>query len=149
VLPPDFAQAVVKHWTCELKIDGALARLEIGRMRILWVLLATGLALVIGLAMYGIKMTHRVAGPLFKVGLYLNKMREGRFDKVYNLRKGDQLVDFYDHFKLAHAGIVRMQQEDIEQLRVAIAAADAAGAGELPAVKELRELLRRKEKSIE
>ena len=54
---------------------------------------------MLGLAVYGIKMTHKVAGPLFKVSLYLAKMRDGRFDKVYNLRKGDQLVDFYEHFK--------------------------------------------------
>ena len=37
---------------------------------------------MLGLAVYGIKMTHKVAGPLFKVSLYLAKMRDGRFDKV-------------------------------------------------------------------
>ena len=70
---------------------------------------------MLGLAIYGIKMTHKVAGPLFKVSLYLAKMRDGRFDKVYNLRKGDQLVDFYEHFKTAHAGVVQLEQDDIEQ----------------------------------
>ena len=49
------------------------------------VLMGTGLLLMVGLALYGIKMTHKVAGPLFKVSLYLAKMRDGRFDKVYNL----------------------------------------------------------------
>jgi hypothetical protein len=94
-------------------------------------------------------MTHRVAGPLFKVSLYLTKMREGRFDKVYNLRKGDQLVEFYDHFKLAHGGIVAMQHDDIARLAQVIAAAEAAGLGQHPAIAELRELARRKEKSVE
>ena len=116
---------------------------------LLWAMIATGIALVIGLALYGIKMTHRVAGPLFKVGLYLHKMRDGRFDKVYNLRKGDQLVDFYDQFKAAHGGIVTMQQDDIARIAQVIAAADAAGLGHHPAVAELRELSARKEKSIE
>jgi len=37
----------------------------------------------IGRAVYGIKMTHKVAGPLFKITLYLNKMRDGRLDKVW------------------------------------------------------------------
>jgi len=149
MLPPEYALTVVKHWTCELKIDAAIEGLDRGRMRILWVLIATGLILVFGLAAYGIKTTHKVAGPLFKVGLYLKKMRDGRFDKVYNLRKGDQLVEFYEHFKHAHAGVVKMQEADIERLRAVIAAAEAAGAGEGPAVGELRELLARKEKSIE
>jgi hypothetical protein len=118
-------------------------------MRILYVLIATGLILVFGLAGYGIKMTHRVAGPLFKVQLYLAKMRDGRFDKVYNLRKGDQLVAFYDHFKQAHAGVVALEKSDIERLKKTIAAAEGAGAGEHPSIVELRAMLERKEKSVE
>lgn len=148
-LPPDFADRVTAHWACELRQVATYHRLERGRMRILWAMIATGIALVIGLALYGIKMTHRVAGPLFKVGLYLHKMRDGRFDKVYNLRKGDQLVDFYDQFKAAHGGVVAMQQDDIARIAQVIAAADAAGLGQHPAVAELRELSARKEKSIE
>ena len=85
---------------------------------------------MLGLALYGIKMTHKVAGPLFKVSLYFAKMRDGRFDKVYNLRKGDQLVDFYDHFKPAHAGVVQMEKDDIERIKAMIAAAEAAGIGD-------------------
>jgi hypothetical protein len=148
-LPPDLADQVVAHWTCELRQVGKFDRLENDRVRIQWAMIATGLLLVIGLAAYGLKMTHRVAGPLFKVSLYLTKMRAGRFDKVYNLRKGDQLVEFYDHFKLAHDGIVAMQRDDIAQLTRVIAAAEAAGAGGHPAVAELRDMLARKEKSVE
>jgi hypothetical protein len=148
-LPPDFADRATAHWACELRQAATYERLERGRMHILWAMIATGVALVIGLALYGIKMTHRVAGPLFKVGLYLHKMRDGRFDKVYNLRKGDQLVDFYDQFKAAHGGIVAMQQDDIARIAQVIAAADAAGLGQHPAIAELRELSARKEKSIE
>ncbi len=148
-VPADYVASIVKHWTCRLKNDAAKRNLESGRDRILWVLLGTGLLLVLGLAAYGIKMTHKVAGPLFKVSLYLNKMRDGRLDKVYNLRKGDQLIDFYEHFRHAHAGIVKMQQTDIERVRAVIAAAEAAGAGDDPAVRELRELVARKERSIE
>jgi len=148
-LPPDFADRATAHWACELRQAATYEKLERGRMHILWAMIATGVVLVIGLALYGIKMTHRVAGPLFKVGLYLHKMRDGRFDKVYNLRKGDQLVDFYEHFKAAHGGIVAMQQDDIARIAQVIAAADAAGLGQHPAIAELRELSARKEKSIE
>lgn len=148
-LPKDYAELVTKHWTCELLQAGRFERLEHGRMRILWAMILTGLLLVLGLAAYGLKMTHRVAGPLFKVGLYLSKMRGGRYDKVYNLRKGDQLVQFYDHFKAAHGGVVKMQRDDIARIVEVIAAAEAAGAGQHPAIAALRELLARKEKSVE
>jgi hypothetical protein len=147
-VPNDYADLVVAHWTCELRQAGAIDALEVNRMRILWVLIATGMALMLGLAMYGIKMTHRVAGPLFKVSLYLAKMRDGRFDKVYNLRRGDQLVDFYEHFKAAHAGIVKLEREDIDHIKAVIDAATAAGAGDHESVVELKKALERKEKSL-
>jgi hypothetical protein len=149
VLPPDLADRFVAHWTCEIRQAATFDRLERGRLRILWAMIVTGVFLVLGLAVYGIKMTHRVAGPLFKVTLYLSRMREGRYDKVYNLRKGDQLVEFYDHFKLAHGGVVAMQQADIDRISSVIAAAEASGVGEHAAIVELREMLARKEKSIE
>ncbi|HEY1557533.1 MAG TPA: hypothetical protein VGF94_22025 [Kofleriaceae bacterium] len=148
-VPNDYADTVVKHWTCEMRQAGAIDSLERGRHLILWVLLATGIVLSLGLAVYGIKMTHRVAGPLFKVSLYLAKMRDGRFDRVYNLRKGDQLVDFYDHFKTAHAGVVKLEKDDVEQIKAVIAAAEAAGVGDHEAVAELKKALARKEKSLE
>jgi hypothetical protein len=148
-VPEDYGQKVVAHWTCEMTLGGKINQLERGRMLILWVLIGTGLLLIAGLAVYGIKMTHKVAGPLFKVSLYLAKMRDGRFDKVWNLRKGDQLVDFYEHFKTAHAGIVQMEKDDIAKLRAVVAAAEAAGAGEDPKIVEMREIIARKEKAIE
>jgi hypothetical protein len=148
-VPPDFGDRVLAHWICEFRQAGTFERLERGRARILLAMIITGVLLVVGLAFYGIKMTHRVAGPLFKVSLYLSKMRGGRYDKVYNLRKGDQLVEFYDHFKLAHGGVVAMQQADITRLAELLAAAEAGGFGQHPAVVTLRELMARKEKSIE
>jgi hypothetical protein len=148
-VPNDYGDRVVAHWQCELRQGGAIDRLERGRMHILYVLIGTGLLLMLGLAAYGIKMTHKVAGPLFKVSLYLAKMRDGRFDKVYNLRKGDQLVDFYEHFKTAHAGVVKLEREDVAELKAVIAAAQAAGAGDHEAVAELKKVVERKEKSLE
>ena len=148
-VPPEFGAKVIGHWTCEMRLRGQLHDLARGRERILWVLIATGLLLTLGLAAYGIKMTHKVAGPLFKVSLYLAKMRDGRLDKVWNLRKGDQLVEFYDHFRTAHAGVVKLEHDDIAQVKAVIAAAEGAGAGDHAAVVELRELLARKEKAVE
>ncbi len=147
-LPTDYADRIVEHHLCKMRQQGSIAALERGRVRIMWFLVGTGLLLMLGLGLYGIKMTHRVAGPLFKVSLYFAKMRDGRLDKVYNLRKGDQLVDFYEHFKSAHSGVVNMEKQDIEQLKATIAAAEAAGVGN-DSLAELRSLLARKEKSLE
>jgi len=148
-IPADFEDRIIKHWTCELAQAGALDQLEHGRWVILWVLVGSGFMLAFGLAVYGIKTTHRVAGPLFKVRLYFAKMRDGRFDTVYNLRRGDQLVQFYNHFKAAHAGVVGLEKADIERITAVIKAAEAAGAGEHESIVQLREILARKEKALE
>ena len=148
-VPADYTDRVVAHWACTMRNAGRIDDLETGRLRILWVLVATGLVLVLGLAVYGIKMTHRVAGPLFKVSLYLAKMKDGRYDKVWNLRKGDQLVSFYEHFKGGHAGVVTIEKSDIEQIKAVIVAAKDAGVGDHDAVKELEALVARKEKALE
>jgi hypothetical protein len=153
-VPPDFAQEVAAHFECELRQAAKLDDLDAGRRTILYVLLVSCTVLVLGLAIYGIKMTHKVAGPLYKISLYMGKMRDGRYDKVYNLRKGDQLVDFYEHFKSAHAGVVELEHADIARLKAALAAAEAAGiAGSSPevdaALSDLRGILARKEKSLE
>ena len=152
--PPDFADMATQKWACEMRHDGAVAGLHAGRTRILMVLILSGIVLVLGLTIYGIKMTHKVAGPLYKVQLYLAKMREGRLDRVYNLRKGDQLVEFYEHFKAGHNGVVKMEQADIERLKAVLAVVDKDPAKfESPElaerVAELRSMLARKEKSIE
>ncbi len=148
-LPKDYADRIVSHHICEMRQAGQLDSLDAGRMRILWVLIGTGLLLMVGLGIYGIKMTHKVAGPLFKVTLYLAKMRDGRYDKVWNLRKGDQLMDFYEHFKSAHAGVVTMEKDDIERIKATIAAADEAGIGDHETIAEMKTLLARKEKALE
>jgi len=154
VLASDYAEQVALRWACELVQAHRIRDIEAGRRNILYFLITVGVVLATGLFAYGIVMTHKVAGPLFKIRLYFKKMREGRYDQVYDLRKGDQLVDFYAHFKHAHAGVVALERADVDRLRATLAAIDRAGtAGTSPevdaAVAELREILTRKEKSLE
>jgi hypothetical protein len=152
-MPPEYPAQFTAQWICTIEHSAQVEDLRAGRNRIFYVLLATGLFLVLALAFYGIKTTHKVAGPLYKVTLYFQKMRDGRYDKVWPLRKGDQLVAFYDHFRQAHAGVVKMEETDVERLRAILEAADAHNLkGKSPeidaALDELREALARKEKSL-
>ncbi|MEZ4358748.1 MAG: hypothetical protein R3B48_01095 [Kofleriaceae bacterium] len=147
----EFAKRVAAHRACEARQAGLIKDLESRRRDIGWVLLASGLLLCGGLAVYGIKMTHRVAGPLYKIGLYFGQMREGRYRPVYPLRKGDELTEFYEHFKAAHAGVVQAETTDIERMRAVVAAAGAGPhAPEVAgALKELQAMIERKEQALE
>lgn len=60
-------------------------------------LAAIGISVV--LAGYVIVMTHRVAGPLYKIGRYFDQMANGRFSVVTPLRKGDLLRSTYADFQ--------------------------------------------------
>ena len=155
--PPPSAEEQARmnaaHAACEASIDRKLDAIEHNRSMIVLVLIVSGVLLTVGLALFGIKMTHKVAGPLHKVTLYLAKLRDGRYDKVYDLRKGDQLVEFYEHFKHAHAGVVTMEQADVERIKAALDAAVADGVLDRSpeaktAAAALRTVLERKEASL-
>ncbi|HET6612462.1 MAG TPA: hypothetical protein VFG83_10745 [Kofleriaceae bacterium] len=155
-LPPGFVEDIVRYRTCRLGLSGQIESLRHGQRLIGWFLLTVGILLTLGITFAGIKMSHHIAGPLYKVTLYLDKIKAGRYDTVYNLRKGDQLVGFYDRFKGAHAGIRGMEADDLARYREVIAAAEAEGANlaarspELSAaLDELRRICARKEKSLD
>jgi hypothetical protein len=88
---------------------------------LLLTLIAFGFVLSLVLAGYGIVLTHKVAGPLYKITNHLDKIRDGKLGVVYNLRKGDQLVDFFEHFKGAHDALRARTEEDIALLDRALA----------------------------
>jgi hypothetical protein len=106
-------------------------------------LIGFGLALCVVLTVYGIVMTHKVAGPLYKVSLHLDKMRDGKLGVVYNLRKGDELVDFFAHFKAAHDALRHQTEGDIALLDKAIGAVGAS-----PVAEELKAAKKAKEESL-
>lgn len=108
---------------------------------LVWSLIGFGLLLAMILSAYGIVLTHKVAGPLFKVTTYLDRMRDGKLGVIYNLRKGDELVEFFEHFKRAHETLRKLAEEDIEVIDKVIAA-----VGDAPIAADLRAL---KEKKIE
>jgi hypothetical protein len=149
---PDPA-ALAAFAACKRDYGINLARIEASRDRIIIALLVTGVLLVIGLTAYGLKMTHRVAGPLHKVTVYLDQLRAGRYEPLHNLRRGDQLGEFYDHFKLAHAGVRRLDELDVTVLKAALGAAEQAGlAARSPeldaAMAEMRTILAEKEAAL-
>ena len=65
---------------------------------------------------YGIVLTHKIAGPLFKVGRYMTDVKEGKLGPVYNLRKGDQLQEFFEVYKGMHNALRERQREELALL---------------------------------
>ena len=105
---------------------------------LIYEMVGLGLGLVVILSAYLVIMTHKVAGPLFKVSTYFEQMAEGRLGVVTPLRRGDMLQDFFGEFKAMHESLRAHAQADVTALEQALTAlrdargeADAAGRGKL------------------
>jgi methyl-accepting chemotaxis protein len=92
-------------------------------------MVGVGLGLVIILSLYLVLMTHKVAGPLFKVSMYFDRMADGRLGKVTPLREGDLLQDFFATFKGMHESVRDRAVADAELMERAAKALRASAAG--------------------
>jgi hypothetical protein len=102
---------------------------------LIYEMVALGFGLVIILSAYLVIMTHKVAGPLFKVSMYFDHMAEGRLGTVTPLRRGDMLQDFFGDFKDMHEALRAHSLADLATMEQALAAlrdgTDAATRGKL------------------
>jgi hypothetical protein len=81
-------------------------------------MIAVGLGLAGILTFFLMVMTHKVAGPLFKISMYFERMAAGRLSNVTPLRDGDMLQTFYGEFSAAHHAVRAQQTEDVAQMVV-------------------------------
>jgi hypothetical protein len=95
------------------------------------------LVILIGFA--GILVTHKVAGPIFKMKRQINAVGEGRLAVPGKLRKGDELVHFFETFETMVRNLRRRQEVEIEKLDRAISTLEPkAEPGELEPLYQLR-----------
>src|SRR5262249_31627764 len=83
----------------------------IGQQRTMLITLTTALTLLcvlIGFA--GIIVTHKVAGPIYKMKRQIRDVGEGHLRIPNKLRKGDELVDFFEAFETMVINLRSRQQ---------------------------------------
>jgi methyl-accepting chemotaxis protein len=76
--------------------------------------------LVLGIGAAGIFVTHKVAGPIFKMKRHLREVSQGKLDVPWGLRKGDELVDFFEAFREMVVSLRNRRDADIEHLDKAL-----------------------------
>ncbi len=86
---------------------------------LMYKMVGVGVGLVVILSLYLLIMTHKVAGPLYKVSLYFDKMAQGKLGKVTALRDGDMLQEFYTNFREMHDALRLRAQADVLALESA------------------------------
>lgn len=101
--------------------------------------------LVVGIGLAGIVVTHKVAGPIFKMKKHLGEVSEGKYQVPWSLRKGDELVEFFEAFRTM---VVALRDEREAHMKVIQSAVEDLG-DEKPEVKEsLTKLRSDMEKSL-
>jgi nitrogen fixation/metabolism regulation signal transduction histidine kinase len=94
--------------------------LESDDQALIYKMVAVGFGLVIILSAYLVIMTHKVAGPLFKVSMYFDQMAQGRLGVVTPLRRGDMLQDFFGDFKTMHESLRARSVTDVAAMEQAM-----------------------------
>ncbi len=93
--------------------------------------LVGGLAVMVFLiGVLGIFITHKVAGPIYKMKLLLKQVADGKLKVAARLRKGDELQDFFDVFANMVDRLRERQLREVGELDRAIEAAKTAGVAE-------------------
>jgi hypothetical protein len=115
-----------------------------GETTMLWLVAGVTVMMAIALALFGIFLTHRVAGPVFVMSSYMSVLAKGRFPKMRPLRKNDELKDFFDRFQGAVEMMKKREADEAAQLKDAVdklsplaQAADARAAVE--AIRSIQE----------
>ena len=106
--------------------------------RMMLALLGMLVLLIVGIFVVGIMVTHKVAGPIFKMKRMIKDVGEGRLRIPGKLRKGDELVHFFDAFDLMVRNLRSRQESEIAMLETAIAQLE--GKADASALKPLYEL---------
>jgi hypothetical protein len=91
----------------------AFSHLESTDRALIYTMAGFGFGLIIILSAYLVIMTHKVAGPLYKITTYFDRMARGRLGQVTALRKGDMLQDFYANFRDMHVAVRERLQTDV------------------------------------
>jgi len=121
--------------------------------KLIYQMVAFGFGLALILSFFLLIMTHKVAGPLFKLSHHFDDLARGKYREVRPLRRLDMLHSFHRKFEETHAALKAQLETDIATMNSVLEAADAAGVdrdGELgEALVALEKHSKERESSIE
>jgi len=106
--------------------------------------LVGGLALMVVLiGMLGIYITHKVAGPVYKMTRLLRQVGDGNLHVDARLRKGDELREFFDTFTRMVGGLREIEKRKVSEIDGALAAlARGSNDDAVQALSRLRDTMR-------
>jgi len=87
---------------------------------LLFLTLGVAALMALALALLGILVTHRVAGPLYVMSRYISILAEGRYPVFRPLRRKDELRTFFERFQRAIDSMRARESDEANKLQEAI-----------------------------
>lgn len=96
----------------------ALARAD---STLVWLMVAITVLMAVAFGLFGILITHRVAGPVFVMSHYVGILAKGRYPMMRPLRKQDELKRFFERFQAAIEALRTREATEAEELSKVVA----------------------------
>ncbi|MEK7705731.1 MAG: hypothetical protein AAB426_12285 [Myxococcota bacterium] len=128
-----------------------IAQLGQTDLRLVATMTAVGFGLTAVVAVALLWMSHRMAGPLYRIGYELEQLRQGRLSAPGDLRRGDQFRHLFDAWRATHDALCERARADIAVMTEAIDATQRVGTHSPSlhaALEELRQLVEDKRASL-
>lgn len=117
--------------------------------QVTWVVLVVAILCGVALGVFGILITHRIAGPIYALTQFVAALARGRYPLVRPIRRSDELKDFFELFRKSVESLRAREVEEIFRLEELILELSAIkGVAVENAVKSLRKLKQNKVASI-
>ena len=111
---------------------------------LVWLIIAAAVLMAIALGLFGMLITHRVAGPIYVMTRIVSGVAQGKYPPIRPLRKGDELQGFFNRLHEAIDALRARETSDAELIEQVVKKLGPGGAGagasaELEALKALGE----------
>lgn len=113
----DAAEQSARLGSQQQRLMAHAAALSQQRTQFALLLVGVLVSLVLALWLAGIVITHRVAGPVYKMKRQIRAVRDGNLSVPSPLRKGDELKDFFDTFNEMVGALRERRQEQVQVLK--------------------------------
>jgi hypothetical protein len=141
---------VRRRLLADISLPPALvAELTSVNVHVTWVVLVVAVLCGIALGVFGILLTHRIAGPIYALTHSVAALARGRYPLVRPIRRSDELKDFFELFRKSIESLRAREVEEIFRIEELILELSAIkGVAVEKAVKSLRTLKQTKSASI-
>lgn len=138
-------------WAHTAALEAGSAAQGLAGMTIVWLSVLAVIGTSVALGLFGLLFTHRVAGPVHVMNLYVEALAAGHYPRLRPLRRYDELKKFFDRFSHAVERIRAREAEEAQALSRVLSAFKPLATSEeaRAALQALEELHSRKREAMD